>query len=127
MLCFYMLASRSFYHIIEAMKNETAGIAEREVMMETVINDEEEKDTQLQDIVTNIIADANEQQVTEDIVNGAQTVTENMDNRAQVVTETMNDGAQEITEQEQLAVEEVLDAEKSLQIFAALLLEQLSQ
>ena len=109
------------------MKNKT----ERKVTIETVIDEhEEEQDThgQLQDIVTDVIADTDYgQQVTEDMDNGAQVVTEVVDSRAQIVTETMMDGAQEVTEQEQLAIEEVLDAEKSLQLFAALLLEQLSQ
>ena len=100
-------------------------MAEREVMIETVIDgNDEEKDTQLQDVVTDVIADADEQQVIEDIVDGAQIVTEVMHGRAQVATETTDDGAQEVTEQ---AIEEVLDAEKSLKMFAALLLEQLSQ
>lgn len=113
------------YFIIEAVNNQTADM---EVMIETVIDENvEDKDTQLQDIVTDVVADADEQQVTEDIVDGAQIVTEVMNSRAQVVTKTMTDGTQEVTEQEQLVIEGVLDAEKSLQLFAALLLEQLSQ
>ena len=100
-------------------------MAAREI---TIIDEnEEEQDTQLQDIKTDVITDADGQQVIEDMANGAQAVTDIMDSRPLVVTETMNDGAQEVTEQEQLAIEEVLDAEKSLQMFAALLLEQLSQ
>lgn len=116
-----------FYHV-EIEKNKTEDVAEREATMETVIdeNAEEEQDTQLQHIVMDVITDRDGQQVTEVMADDAQVATEPMDSGAQVVTETVNNGAQEVTEEDQPVVE-ILDAEKSLQLFAALLLEQLSQ
>lgn len=70
--------------------------------------------------------DKDREQMAETMASGAQVVTEAMDSKAQVVAEAMDTGTQEVTEQERPAVE-ILDAEKSLQLFAALLLEQLSQ
>lgn len=102
-------------------------MVEREITMEAVVNEntEEQEDAQLHnDIVMDVVTDGGVQQVTDIVANGAQVVTEAVDSRAQVVTETVDGGAQEVTEQEQA---EVLDAEKSVQLFAALLLEQLSQ
>ena len=112
----------------EKVHSKTDDIAESEVTKITVIdkNAEEEQDIQLQDIVMDVITDPDGQRVSEDMANGAQVEAEVTDSTAQVVTETMDDGAQEVTDQEQLEIE-VLDAEKSLQLFAALILEQLSQ
>jgi len=111
---------------IHIEKNNTEDI--REVLIETVDGEkmEEKQDTQLDDMVADITRDDNMQQVTEAMTTEPQVVTEAMDSRAQVVTETMVNGAQVVTVQEQALVE-VLDAEKSAQLFAALLLEQLSQ
>ena len=95
---------------------------DRKAVTETVIIEEEEQDTQIQDTV---MSEGDRQQATEAMVDGAQV--EVMESTARVVTENINDGAQEVTaEQDQPAVE-VLDTEQSLQLFAALLLEQLSQ
>lgn len=109
------------YHV-EVEKTTTEDIPERE----TTSEDENEQRTELLDIMTDATVDRDRQQVTETMAGGAQVVTEVMDSKTQVVTEAISDGAQVETEQDQLAVE-VLDGERSLQLFAALLLEQLSQ
>ena len=98
-------------------------MAEDRKATETVIieNAEEEQDTQIQDIV---MGEGNGRQATEAMASGAQE--EAMDSTAQVVTENISDGAQELMDQDQPAVE-VMDTEQSLQLFAVLLLEQLSQ
>lgn len=105
---------------VEIERDKTEDLAEdRKAVTETVITEEEEQDTQIQDVV---MSEGDGQQATEAMVNDAQV--EAVDgSTAQAVT------ANEVTESqpEDEPVVEVLDAEQSLQCFAALLLEQLSQ
>ena len=105
--------------MIVECKTEDTITSHREELADEIA---EEHDTPLQ---KNSITTADGQMI-EDMANSANVVT--MDNTPQIVAETLNDEAQEITEQQQMMASdhEALDAENSLQLFAALLLEQLS-
>ena len=110
-----------FYHVeIVECKTEDTITSQKEEFADGIA---EEHGAPLQ---TNSITAA-DGQVIEDMANAANVITTTMDNTAQIMAETVNDGVQEITEQERMMAIEVLDAENSLQLFAALLLEQLSQ